>query len=227
MSLSTSRLYGSRDFNGRRGEVGPPGSNGNVPPWVFFEQSLVGISLFGGTLPAIRVVGLPDPVTSPSWVLPSQTSVRLSNFGGKIPSSRVVDMPVQFILPEWVNISQEDIQISNFGGSLDYTKIVNALLPASLPTWSSTLLQSSVSSSDFGGQVILNNQVSNRPTFKWDTLLNKPSWVLPSQSNVTLSLFSGHIDASRVNNLPTGDTADWNTLVNKPSWVLPSQSNVI
>jgi hypothetical protein len=79
---------------------------------------------------------------------------------------------------------------------------------ASLPTWSSTLLQSSVSLSDFGGQVNWNNQVSNRPTFDWDTLLNKPSWVLPSQSNVALSAFSVNIDASRVNNLPTSDTAD-------------------
>jgi hypothetical protein len=48
LSLSTFRLYGSRDFNGSRGEVEPPGSNVNVPPWVSFKQSSVGISEFGG-----------------------------------------------------------------------------------------------------------------------------------------------------------------------------------
>ena len=109
-------------------------------------------------------------------MLPSQKSVSLSNFGGTISSSRIADIPVQVILPGWFNVSQEDIPISNFGESLDYTKIVNAPLPASLPTWSSTALQSSVSLSDFGGQVKWNNQVLNRPTFNLDTLTGEPSY---------------------------------------------------
>jgi hypothetical protein len=45
-----------------------------------------------------------------------------------------------------------------------------------------------------------------------------PSWVLPSQINVTLSNFGGNILASRVVGLPAQITL--------PSWVSPSQSNV-
>jgi hypothetical protein len=44
-----------------------------------------------------------------------------------------------------------------------------------------------------------------------------PSWVLPSQSNVSLSNFGGNLAASRVDSLPAQVTL--------PSWVLPSQSN--
>ena len=74
-----------------------------------------------------------------------------------------------------------------------------------LPTWSSTILQSSVSLSDFGGQVNWNAQVSNHPTFNWTTLTC-------IQSDISLSNFGGNLDASRVNNI----TISYNDLLDKP-----------
>jgi len=52
LNLSVFWLYGFRDFTGPPresvigppGEVGLPGSNVNLPPWVSFEQSSIGIS---------------------------------------------------------------------------------------------------------------------------------------------------------------------------------------
>ena len=73
LSLSTFRVYGSRDYTGARGyrgelivgprgEVGPPDNNLNLPPWVSFEQSSTCLSNFRGDLQASRVIGLPAQV---------------------------------------------------------------------------------------------------------------------------------------------------------------------
>ena len=57
------------------------------------------------------------------------------------------------------------------------------------------------------------HNLPNSGTSDWNTLLNKPSWVSTSRSNVTLSLLSGNLDASRINNLPTGGAATtWSTI---------------
>jgi hypothetical protein len=72
--------------------------------------------------------------------------------GDEISFETLLDKPVQFILPVWLNIVQEDIPLANFGGSLECSKITNVSLLVALPTWSSTILQSSVSLNDFGGQ---------------------------------------------------------------------------
>jgi hypothetical protein len=72
LNLSVCRLYGSRDFTGRRGEsiVGPPGesiigpqgppcSNLNLPPWVSSEQASISLSNFGGNLIYSRLTEIP------------------------------------------------------------------------------------------------------------------------------------------------------------------------
>jgi hypothetical protein len=172
LNLSLFRLYGSRDFTGPRGESivgppgeliigpqGPPGSNLNLPPWGSSEQASISLSNFASSLNYSRLVEIPAQITIPSWVLPSQSNVALSNFSGNLSSGRIDGYP------EWLNNTQENILLASFGGYLDYVKLTNTPLPASLPTWSSTILQSSVSLSDFGGQVNWNNQVSNRPMF--------------------------------------------------------------
>ena len=64
------------------------------------------------------------------------------------------------------------------------------------------------------------------PDADWTTLANKPAWVASTQSGVTLSSFSGNIDASRVTNLPSAPTADWATLANKPARVASTQGGV-
>jgi hypothetical protein len=182
MNLSVFRLYGSRDFAGRRGESivgppgesivgpqGPPGSNLNLPPWVSSDQASISLSNFNGSLSYSRLTEIPAQITLPSWILPSQANVSLLNFSGTLSSVRIEDFP------QWLNNTQENIQLANFGGSLEYYKLTNVPLPASLPTWSSTILQSSVSLSDFGGQVNWNNQVSKHPTFNRSTLTGKSS----------------------------------------------------
>jgi hypothetical protein len=47
-----------------------------------------------------------------------------------------------------------------------------------------------------------------------------------TQGGVTLSSFSGILDASRINNLPSVGTSDWATLATKPAWVASTQGGV-
>jgi hypothetical protein len=64
------------------------------------------------------------------------------------------------------------------------------------------------------------------PPTTWDTLANKPTWVVSTQGGVALSSFNGNLDASRVTNLPSAPTADWTTLPNKPAWIASTQGGV-
>ena len=50
------------------------------------------------------------------------------------------------------------------------------------------------------------------------------SWVLPSQSNVTLSYFGRNLSHSRLSNLPA--TISWSTLSGRPTWITSPQSLV-
>jgi hypothetical protein len=139
LNLSMCRLYGSRDFTGRRDEsiVGPPGesiigpqgppcSNLNLPPWVSSEQASISLSNFGGNLIYSRLTEIPAQRTLPSWVLPIQANVSLSNLSGNISSGRIDDYP------QWLNNTQEreNIQLASFGGSLEYSKLTNVPPPA-------------------------------------------------------------------------------------------------
>jgi hypothetical protein len=51
-----------------------------------------------------------------------------------------------------------------------------------------------------------------------------PSWVSPSQSNVSLSIFGGNLNYSRILNPPA--TLTWATLTDKPTYLNDTQSNV-
>ena len=56
------------------------------------------------------------------------------------------------------------------------------------------------------------------PSVNWNTVLQKPDWVNSAQDEVLLANFGGNIDASRVNNLPSGGNAEWSALTNRPEW---------
>ncbi len=109
--------------------------------------------------------------------------------------------------------NQVDLSPSNFGGSLRSSRVTNLTTPEwsnieNKPAWiKSQQFEHDIET--FGGTLPL--------TRIRDPIRQAPAWVDSQQSGVTLSGFYENIDASRVDNLPSGSTADWTTLLNKPS----------
>ena len=154
------------------------------------------------------------PSELPLWLNYTQAAIPLSGFNNDLPPANI---------PLWVAENQNQVNISGFNLDVDFTGPPG---PPGPPGADSTVpgppgppgADSTVAGPP--GPPGADSTVPGPPgppgTNGSDA--NVPSWVTTSQGGVLLTNFGGTIDASRVNNLPSGGTADWATLSGRPEW---------
>ena len=201
----------------------------SIPTWVQQEfQANVYVANFGGQFPWGRISDRPGIFTA-DWVTTLQGGVSIGGFGGNLDYSRIANKPTVPILPSWLKETQNQVNISGFNLDVDFTGPPGADgkdgtngVDGVDGTNGTNGLPGADGKDGLNGTNGIDGKDGTNGTNGKDGVdgsdANVPLWVTSTQAEVLLANFGGQLDASRVNNLPSGGHAEWSTLTNRPEW---------